>query len=296
MPDLAYHIVDVFAERKYAGNPLAVFIDAGAISSADMQAIAREVNYSETAFITASEQATATYQVRIFTPAEELPFAGHPSLGTAWIINQVLQQGQGNRITLHLPVGLVPVTFESTGDGSEILWMKQPEPSFGKILDSGPLPQILGLPATSIDANYPIQEVSTGLPFIIVPLKDLPALQQIVIDRAAFHALIEHTWAQNILVFCPQTHHGLSGISARVFTDYLGIPEDPATGSGNGCLAAWLSRQRYWGRHSIDVRSEQGYEIGRPSVLFLKASEVAGKIVVRVGGQVVPVAQGVWPV
>ena len=151
---------------------------------------------------------------------------------------------------------------------------------------------ILGLPVADIDERYPIQEVSTGLPFFIVPLKTLSALQSARVDRNKYFAFIKDSWAKGILIFCPQAHETQNHISVRVFVDYFGVPEDPATGSGNGCLAGYLVEHRYFGKDSIDIRSEQGYEIGRPSLLLLQAEQRAAGIGIKVGGKAVIVAQG----
>ncbi len=130
------------------------------------------------------------------------------------------------------------------------------------------------------------------MPFIITPLKSLPALQKAKVNLDRLFSLIEHTWAKGILIFCPEAHSQTDHISVRVFVDEFGIPEDPATGSGNGCLAGYLVRHRYWGQPVISVTSEQGYEIGRPSLLYLKADEQDGKINVWVGGKSITIAKG----
>lgn len=288
MSKLPYFIVDVFAEKKYAGNPLAVFRGAGEISSDEMQNIAREINYSETTFILSDEQNNGGYDVRIFTPREEVPFAGHPTLGTAHIIHSIINQGKTNDLVLNLKVGPIPVTFSEDG----YCWMKQIQPLFGGQHRTELLANILGLDVSEIDERYPIQEVSTGLPFFIVPLKSITALKKARVDKEKYFGLIEDTVAKGILVFCPETHEPQNDISVRVFVDYYGVPEDPATGSGNGCLAGYLVKYGYFGKDSINIRSEQGYEIGRPSLLLLKAEQSGENIHISVGGKSVIVAQG----
>ncbi len=288
MKQLPFYIVDVFAEKKYAGNQLAVFRRAGELSGTEMQALAREMNFSETTFILGDEERDQGFDVRIFTPAEEVPFAGHPTLGTAHVIRSEILEGQGDALNLNLKVGRIPVTFSIDGR----IWMKQVEPEFGKQHDAGTLAAILGLATSDIDASFPVQEVSTGLPFFIVPLKTLGALKIAHVDRERYFALVKDSWAKGILIFCPETHEAGNDISVRVFVDYFGVPEDPATGSGNGCLAGYMVRHRYFGRESIDIRSEQGYEINRPSLLLLKAEDDSGHIHVSVGGKSVTVARG----
>jgi len=288
MKKLPCYIVDVFAEKKYAGNQLAVFRQAGELTSEEMQQLARETNFSETTFIIQDKQRDGGYDVRIFTPGEEVPFAGHPTLGTAHIIHSEILKGKAEALTLNLKVGKIPVTFGQDG----YIWMKQVEPVFGKQHSAETMAAILNLPVASIDDRFPIQEVSTGLPFFIVPLKTLAALKNAKINRDKYFAFIKDSWAKGVLVFCPQAHETQNDISVRVFVDCFGIPEDPATGSGNGCLAGYLVKQRYFGKEYIDVRSEQGYEIGRPSLLLLKAEEKNTKINIFVGGKSLTVAKG----
>jgi trans-2,3-dihydro-3-hydroxyanthranilate isomerase len=288
MKKLTFYIVDVFAEKKYAGNQLAVFREAGELSSDEMQQIAREINFSETTFILQDVKHDEGYDVRIFTPREEVPFAGHPTLGTAHIIRNEIIEGKAEAISLNLRAGKIPVTFGRDGYG----WMKQIEPKFGKTHSAERIATILSLPVSAIDDRYPIQEVSTGLPFFIVPLNTIDALKSAKVDRDKYFAYINDSWAKGILVFCPQAHETQNDVSVRVFVDYFGVPEDPATGSGNGCLAGYLVKHRYLGKDSIDIRSEQGFEIGRPSLLLLKAEVKERRIDISVGGKCVTVATG----
>ncbi|MCX7772009.1 MAG: PhzF family phenazine biosynthesis protein [Clostridia bacterium] len=294
MRNLRYYFVDVFAEKPYSGNQLAVFPDAGSLSSEEMQAIAREVNFSETTFILNQDHQASRYRVRIFTPQYEVPFAGHPTLGTAYIIRNRLQTVPTDSLTLVYEAGDIPVSVGTTPEHKEIYWMKQLEPEFREVLPADSLADVLGLAPSDLNAAFPVQQVSTGLAHIIVPVKNHKALAAIKVSKEKYFSLIEKTWAKNIQVFCPGTHDGQDGISTRMFTDYLGIPEDPATGSGNGCLAGYLVKHRFFGGASVELRSEQGYEMGRPSVLFLKAAQAGESIKIEVGGGVVPVAEGLF--
>jgi len=288
MKRLPFYIVDVFAEKKYAGNQLAVFREAGKLSSKEMQQLARETNFSETTFILKDEPHKGGFDVRIFTPNEEVPFAGHPTLGTAHVIRDEILGGKGDALTLNLKVGKIPVTFAKDG----YIWMKQVEPEFGKLHPAAVVAAMLNLPVNEIDERFPVQEVSTGLPFFIVPLKSLSALKAAKVDRDRYFTFIKDSRAKGILVFCPQAHEAGNDISVRVFVDYFGVPEDPATGSGNGCLAGYLVKHRFFGTERIDLRSEQGFEIGRPSLLLLKAEATATGIDIAVGGKAVIVAKG----
>ena len=293
MKKLTFYIVDVFAVAKYTGNQLAVFTNAFALVEEQMQRIAREVNYSETTFLTSGDLRNGGYDVRIFTPKKELPFAGHPTLGTAYIIQQEIIQHPVKTVNVNLQVGQIPVTWQNTGNEvDQVLWMRQNPPKFAQTLTAAELAPVLNLELDEIDSRFPIQEVSTGIPFIIVPLKNHAALKRIKVDKAKFLALVEKTQSKEILVFCPETYAPENELSVRVFAEYLGIPEDPATGSANGCLAAYLVKHCYFGEKSVDIRVEQGYEIGRPSLLLLKAKETKDMIEVSVGGKVVMVAKG----
>jgi trans-2,3-dihydro-3-hydroxyanthranilate isomerase len=289
----AFYLVDVFAESKYAGNQLAVVRNAADLSALDMQKIAAEMNYSETTFILSDEVRDGGYDVRIFSLDEELPFAGHPTLGTAYIIQQQIIGKEVKEVKLNLKVGQIPVTFSYLHGEPDQLWMKQIAPTFVRKFSSEDAARALNLDIGSIDHRFPIEEVSTGLPFIIVPLKDLAAIKNCYIDRVGYMKLIDQAEAKSIFVFCPECYDSRNQINARMFDDSHGIAEDPATGSANGCLAAYLVKNRYYGSPAIDIKVEQGYEIGRPSLLFLKAGEEeGGAISVSVGGRVIMVAGG----
>jgi trans-2,3-dihydro-3-hydroxyanthranilate isomerase len=290
---LPFYIVDVFAEQKYAGNQLAVFRDATGLSTDEMQALAREMHYSETTFILSDAPVDGGFDVRIFTPAAEVPFAGHPTLGTAYVIRHEIEAALdvarlADRVVLNLKVGQVPVTFNPDGYS----WMRQVQPAFGPVHEAGAIAPILGLPVDALEETLPVQEVWTGLPFFIVPLKRLADLKAARVNRERHDAYIERTAAKGFFLFCPQANEPGHNLAARCFVDYYGVPEDPATGSANGCLAAYLSKHRYFGSPTVDVAVEQGYEIGRPSLLLLRAAEADGGISVQVGGRCLIVARG----
>jgi len=286
--ELPFHIVDVFAESKFTGNQLAVVLNSDGLSTEKMQEIAKEFHFSETTFVVSKD---SKFNVRIFTPANELPFAGHPTLGTAFVIQQHIIGKKVSKVSLNMKVGEIPVTFSYNKGKPGILWMIQKEPAFANAkIDSIEVAKVLGIESDEIDSKFPIQEVSTGVPFMIVPLKTLKSLRRCVVDRRLLLELVKKTEAKSILVFSPEPYKKTSDVSVRVFTDYFGIPEDPATGSGNGCLAAYLCEHMYFG-NKVDISVDQGYELGRPSKLYLKATK-AGKIAVHVGGKVFPVAKG----
>jgi trans-2,3-dihydro-3-hydroxyanthranilate isomerase len=283
-----FYIVDVFAERKYVGNQLAVFRNAGHFSTEQMQTLAREMNYSETTFILSDSLRDGGCDVRIFTVDSELPFAGHPTLGTAFVIRNELLAARADEVTLNLGVGQIPVTFAPDG----VVWMKQKPPVFGETLDSMIAAEIVSLSADDIDTRFPVQEVSTGLAFHIIPLKTRDAIRRAVPNLERFRELREKVGLWKMFLFCPEPYSSDNHLNARMFFGKTIIGEDPATGSANGCLAGYLVKHRYFGSSTIDVRVEQGYEIKRPSLLYLRASERGDTIDVQVGGKVFMVAQG----
>jgi trans-2,3-dihydro-3-hydroxyanthranilate isomerase len=283
--NLSFYIVDVFAEEKYAGNQLAVVRGGADLSDEDLGKIALEMNYSETTFVLADEETDGGYDVRIFTPGMEVPFAGHPTLGTAYVIRHEILAGPVDEVTLNLKAGKIPVTF------GDLLWMRQLPPTFGATLDPAQMALAINLETTNIDDRFPVQEVSTGLPTLIVPLRDLDALRRCKVDWERYTELVGPD--KNLYVFCPEPHEdGPGDLSARMFADDLGVPEDPATGSAAGCLAGYLAEHRYFGTDPVDVRVEQGYEIKRPSLLYLRAETKGGETTVHVGGKVQMVARG----
>ena len=291
---LNFYILDVFAVGKYTGNQLAVFAGDGvaALSDNDMQRIAKEMNYSETTFITSAEMRNGGYDVRIFTPEQELPFAGHPTLGTAFILQQEIVKKQVETVVLNLKVGQIPVTLHYNGDAVEWLWMRQKTPTFGQGFSADKIANVLNLEVEEIDLRFPIEEVSTGVPFIIVPLKTLASVKKIKVNKDKYFELVSNTKAKAILVFCPETYYPENNLNVRMFADAMGVPEDPATGSANGCLAGYLVEYFYFGENAIDIKVEQGYEIGRPSLLLLKAHQGATGIEVNVGGKSIIIAKG----
>ena len=291
MPANRFHLLDVFATERYAGNQLAVVEDPASLTDDEMGALAAEFGFSETTFVSLDQE---PYHTRIFTPKEEIPFAGHPTLGTAWIVRERVRDGNeptADRVVLDLPVGKIPVDVRTT-DGTETLWMRQQAPTFGERRSHERAAEMLGLPVDALDGDLPVQAVSTGLPTVIVPLRDRDALTEIEVDRPAYDAFVAGHDAKNVLAFCFDPREPRNDIAARVFAPYYGVPEDPATGSSNGCLAGYLVRHHAAG--DVSVRVEQGYEMGRPSRLFLDArvDADADEIGIEVGGRVLPVGSG----
>jgi trans-2,3-dihydro-3-hydroxyanthranilate isomerase len=292
MKGLPLYIVDVFAEQKYTGNQLAVVRNADVLSSDEMQKIAKEMGFSETTFILTDTPRDDGYDVRIFTPGAEVPFAGHPTLGTAYVIRHEILGRPVDRVNLNLQVGRIPVAFEPQADGQDIPWMTPKEATFHEVFDAREVAPLLHVRPEDIDADFPIQTVSTGLPFVFVPLRSLDAVRRAAAVKDRWLEWVEDRRAKMVFLFCRQAVEPGNHIHARMFADYYGIAEDPATGSANSCLAAYLVRHRYFGGDAIDVRVEQGYEIGRPSRIYLRAHDHADGIHVEVGGRVFAVAEG----
>jgi trans-2,3-dihydro-3-hydroxyanthranilate isomerase len=286
--ELTFYIVDVFAEYKYEGNQLAVVISEEMLSDTMMQKIAKEMNYSETTFITSTEN----YDVRIFTPTTELSFAGHPILGTAFILKKFFIKEKVKTISLNVKLGSIAVLFKYKGDVINEVWMEHKSPTFHGFYAPEFLAEVLGIKEEDIDTRFNIQEVSTGVPTIIVPLKTLDAVKRAKINSEPYQRLIQNTEAKTILIFCPETYNKNNDLNARFFADYYGVPEDPATGSAAGCLAAYLVRHEYFGKPTIDIKVEQGYEIGRNSLLLLRADKKDNKFYIMVGGSVYLIAKG----
>ena len=288
MKDHPFYIADVFAEKKYAGNQLGIIRHARDLSSEEMLDIAREMNYSETTFILSDTPENEGYDVRIFTPGGEVPFAGHPTLGTAALIRKEIAPGNPERIILNLKVGAIPVTVKD-----DVYWMKQVAPEFGEVFSAEKVAPIIGMEASEIDPAFPVQWVSTGLPTVIFPLKSLEDVRKVRINKDLYDPFIERTGKALILVFCRETLYPENQIHDRVLVPCYGIEEDPATGSGNGCLAGYLAKHRVLGSSRIEnIRVEQGYQVNRPSLLLLTAMDTGKEVEVNVGGKVVFTAQG----
>lgn len=286
--ELTFYIVDVFAEYKYEGNQLAVIVSESLLSDALMQKIAKEMGFSETTFITSVKN----HDVRIFTPEAEIPFAGHPILGTAYVIQKFFIKEKVKTLSLNVKLGSIAVLFKYKGDVINEVWMEHKEPSFHGFFAPDVLAEVLSLQEDDIDTRFNIQEVSTGMPTIIVPIKTLDAVKRAKINSEFYEKLIKNIEAKTILIFCPETYNKNNDLNVRFFADYFGVPEDPATGSAAGSLASYLVRHEYFGKNTIDIKVEQGYEINRKSLLLLRAEKKENKYYVMVGGSVYLIAKG----
>jgi trans-2,3-dihydro-3-hydroxyanthranilate isomerase len=287
-----FFILDVFAESKLSGNQLAVFLDPGKLSAHQMQRIAQEMHYSETTFVNSRLRQNKGYDVRIFALETELPFAGHPTLGTAYIIQSQVIRKPVREVRLNMKVGQIRVQFSYSGKKPKILWMRQKLPKFGKRYQPGPVADFLNLNESDLDERFPVQDVSTGVPFLIVPLKGLDPVRRAKLDRDKYLEFTKNTESNIVLVFSSETYRSQNDLNVRVLIPSSGITEDAATGSGNGCLAAYLVHYKYMQGEKIDLRVEQGYEMGRKSLLLLRAGPGPSGIEVNVGGMVHFIAEG----
>ena len=285
--NLPFVQVDVFTSVPLEGNQLAVFPEANGLTDDKMQKLAKEMNLSETTFILPRDPETEGREgvrVRIFTVQEELPFAGHPTLGTAWYLKQ--QRPEQSEIVLHLNVGRVPVRFENR-DGQLFGEMRQAEPEFGEYHQHSAVARVLGLTPDELDENLPIQTISTGLPFTIVPFREVSTLSRLKVSWPQMASYLQSNARTGFFYFVAR--EGNNQLRARMIF-YNG--EDPATGSAAGCCVAWAVK---YGVIASDEQAviEQGREALRPSFLYVRAMRSGEAVTnVRVGGHVVHVIDG----
>ncbi len=278
--------VDVFTDRALTGNALAVVLDGRGLTTDEMQAIARETNLSETTFILPGDppaEKSGGIRVRIFTVQEELPFAGHPTLGTAFVLRG---HSCAREVVLELNVGTVPVRFEDKPGLPVFGEMTQKNPEFGAIHDREAVARIVGLTPADFDDDAPIQTVSTGVPFNIVPLRSLKALQSLHLDQNRAAEYLARSAGKFFYFVSRETVDPKARLHARMLF-YNG--EDPATGSAAGCCSAWMVAHAV-AASDEQVLIEQGLEMHRPSRIFVRSTRRDNQVVnVRVGGNCVEV-------
>jgi trans-2,3-dihydro-3-hydroxyanthranilate isomerase len=304
MKEYRFIQVDVFTDKPFGGNPLAVFPEAEGLTTEEMQCLAREMNLSETTFVLPPQALEADFKVRIFTPAKELPFAGHPVVGTHWVLahlSRVELRTPVTQVCFELGVGVLPADLHVTGGRVERVVMTQDRPTFHAVLeDVTELAAGLGLPPQAIiETGLPVQVVSTGVPQMMVPARSLAEVQALdagQLNVAALNRACRAVGTECAMVFTFETERPEATVHVRMFAPLLGVPEDPATGSANGALGAYLVHHQAvpTTEPTTHILSEQGSELGRPSTLYVEVDSVGNEITaVRVGGQVVPVAEGV---
>jgi trans-2,3-dihydro-3-hydroxyanthranilate isomerase len=291
--------LDVFTDQLFGGNPLAVFPDASGLDDEQMAMIAREFNLSETIFIFPPRRADHTRRVRIFTPAGELPFAGHPTIGAAYalvLLGQVKLEGDETRIVLEEEVGPVPVSIRGR-DGVPTF----AELSVARLPEVGPPPpsrnaiaELLSLDVADLSGGtWSPQSISVGVPYLYVPVRDRSVLKRARVKLDRWETTLKNGWAPELYVFSRDPEREGSHIRARMFAPGLGIGEDPATGSAAASLGGYLGARDPVKDGTLRWVVEQGFEMGRPSILQVEADKVDGKVTaIRVGGSAVMVSKG----
>jgi len=299
---MKFYQADVFTGDPFCGNPIAVFPDAHGLADHQLQQIAREMNLSETVFVLPPTDQAAVVRLRIFTPTQELPFAGHPVIGTFYVLAQLglIAATDGvTRVMQECNIGLFPVELHAQEGQITSVLMTQPKPEFlGPVDEMEDVYKIacgLGLPKYVIaDMKWPIEVVSTGLPVIVVPARTLTAVRSIQPDASAIMDLCGRFGANGLMVFTTVTVEPSAAVHARMFAPSIGILEDPATGSASGALGAYLVQNGVVDvAPTTDIIVEQGYEIERPSQILVRVESDDDIIqTVKVGGQCVMVVEG----
>ncbi len=257
-----------------------------------MQQIAAETNYSETTFVSSARNRDGGFRTRIFTPAREIAFAGHPILGTAWVIRHRLVPNVVGPVQLDIAAGQVPVMFEPSANSREIGWFVAPPVVLGATCPRESIAAALGIPSEDIETNAPVQQLSAGTSAMVVPLRSLRALRRSNLNLEAFAPLAGLGFPPLVYLFCTETHDPHNDLCARFFFEAHGVREDPATGNGAAFLGAYLLEHRVFAESNLSLRIEQGHEIRRPSLVLLRARMVGRSREVSVGGHVIAVVQG----
>jgi trans-2,3-dihydro-3-hydroxyanthranilate isomerase len=299
MRSYRYLHLDVFTDHLFGGNQLAVFLDGRGLTPDAMQAIAKEMNFAESTFVLPAEQRGTDVRMRIFTPAAELPMAGHPTIGSTFALARsgVISSGR-ERFVFGLGIGPVPVSLEWKKKDLSFAWMTQPNPRFGDpIANPGGAAAALGLsPAAVSGTGLPVQVVSCGLPFLFIPLATRRAVDSAALDTDALEAFYRSagTRAHGVFVFSPQPGHDKATVYSRMFAPGLGVVEDPATGSASGPLGCYLIHHKVvTPKHAAGMLSLQGVKMGRPSHVHISIGATNGEIdSVRVGGAAVVAGEG----
>ena len=294
-----YLTADVFTDTPFSGNQLAVFPDARGIPEHRLLDVTREFNYSETTFVYPADDPAHTRRVRIFTPGAEVPFAGHPTVGTAHVlaaIGDIPLDDDLTRIVFEEGVGPVPVAIRSSRGvplSAQLSVAKLPEVGLLEASHDA-IAATLGLDVSDLlGDDWTPEALSCGLPFLFVPVRNLAAVAKARVHMDAWDATLKGTWASEVFVFARGGERAGTAFHARMFAPGLNVPEDPATGSANAALAGYLAARDTRRDGLLAWRVEQGFEMGRPSIIDVEADVVAGQVTaVRVGGASVLVAEG----
>jgi trans-2,3-dihydro-3-hydroxyanthranilate isomerase len=295
---LHYYIVDVFTDRQFGGNPLAVFTDGRGLSAEMLQRLAREMNLSESTFILPPEDPSNHFKLRIFTPGKELPMAGHPTVGTSFVLaRERMFDWSGGEAELRLEegVGLIKVRLEFRDGAPNMIWMTQLPPRFGPSIDDvAAVAEMLSIAPSDLNTDLPVEAVSCGVPFLIVPVRDLATMRRLRMRQDVSSRLLEPLGLSEVFVFAPEVEYPGSTVHSRMFAPDSGIAEDPATGGASGPLGSYMVRYGLMpAEPTAYIVSEQGVEMGRPSFIHIQVTREGGEITrVQVGGQAVYMGQG----
>jgi len=297
-----YHLVDVFTDRAFGGNQLAVFTDGRGLPVEVMQAVAKELNLSETTFVLPPETPGHDFRVRIFTPGRELPMAGHPTVGTAFVLARARmlrragdEHADETTVTFEEGVGTIPVSLRFRNDEPDFVEMSQPLPRFGARFDDAALmAEMLSLDVQDIDAALPMEVGSCGVPFLFVPLRSLSAAKRCRVRLDVWERALGGFETRDLFVFTREVEHAGSSVHSRMFAPEMGIGEDPATGGASGPLGCYLVRHKVFDSvGELSCVSEQGIEMGRPSFIHIRIAHEGEEITgVRVGGRCVAMGEG----
>jgi len=298
--DLPFYTLDVFTDRPFGGNPLGVFPNALHLPTGLMQRIAGEMNLSETVFLGAPETPQGTARVRIFTPKVEIPFAGHPTVGTAIFLAGRLppsgRRASEVRLLLEENVGLVPVDVRFVDGRPDFAKLTTAQLSEHRPSPHSPaeLAAMVGLEATDVCPDgLPAEMVSCGLPYYIVPVRTLDAVRRSSLDLSRWRRMLAEGWAHHVYLVAMEAEGPEANVHVRMFAPGSGVPEDPATGSAAAALAGYLAARSGRDRGTLEWVAEQGLEMGRPSLLYIEADRANGATTaIRVGGRAVEVSQG----
>ena len=299
MADRTYRFVqvDVFTDEVFRGNPLAVVLDAEGNTDGEMQAVAREMNLSETTFVLPSSRPECAARVRIFTPGSELPFAGHPTIGTSFVLARegLLPRG-ATEFALEEGIGPVPVRFEGDPSNPRFAWMRHGEATFGPTIeDREEVASALGLTESDLLPDAPVLPGSTGVPFLYVPLRDRETVDRATPNGPALRSIVGDVAHLPVFVLASDPDPSAGRVYTRMFgTDLMGIPEDPATGSASGPLGVYLVRHGLvTAAPEVRIVSEQGTRIGRQSFIHIRLRMDGEQVTsIEVGGSAVPVLEG----
>lgn len=285
---LPFYIVDVFTDKKYAGNQLAVFLDAENLSSEEMQKIAREINFAESTFVTKLDKENNKADIKIFAPSQEMMFAGHPIIGTSWVLMNKILDNSPVEIKLNVPIG--PIAIHQKED---LIWLKSAQPKFWDIFSKEDFTLFSNLKNSDFENQFPIQEVTTGSAFVLVGLSSKRALESLVLDKDK-----TDEWLKK---HCKTTHQALyfyyleggKLFSRLMYIEHNQLMEDAATGSASTCLQAYLLKNH---KPELELINYQGDYINRPSEIYFKGKLTGNEFDIKIGGKTRFIAKGEWEV